>query len=81
LVLIQAPDPAPVRIAFSEANEGSRFFPAFTDEAALLRFQPSGGETALIALSDLREALATAPIKTLVIDPGSSTQRVIQLDA
>ena len=69
-----------MRLAFASNADGSQFLPAFTDEAALLRFAPKGGYWASAPLSHLRDVLAASPFATLVIDPESPTQRVIRRD-
>ena len=74
LVLIEAPPPAPLSVAFATAPDGSRFFPAFTDRAAMLRFQPQGGETASAPLAALQE-MAKAAGMPVVIDPDSAEAR------
>jgi hypothetical protein len=80
LVLINAPPPAPLSVAFSTDSNGLRFFPAFSDEATLLRFEPKGGLTASAPLHVLREMMAASPIPMLIIDPGSPRQRIIRRD-
>lgn len=69
-----------MRLAFAKSADGSQFIPAFTDEPALLRFEPQGGYMASAPLSVLRDTLAASPFTTLVIDPGSPTQRIIRRD-
>jgi hypothetical protein len=76
LVLIQAPPPAPIRVALATAADGSSFFPAFTDRAALLRFDPTGGETASAPLSALMEMARQSGL-SVVVDPGSPCERHI----
>lgn len=76
LVLIEAPRPAPMRAAFATAADGSRFFPAFTDRAALLRFEPRGGETAYAPISALVK-MARASGLSVIVDPGSPEERRI----
>lgn len=76
LVLVEAPPPAPMRVAFATAADGSRFFPAFTDRAALLRFEPGGGEAASAPISALREMARVSGL-SVIIDPGTPEERRI----
>lgn len=76
LVLIEAPPPAPMRIAYSTASDGTHFIPAFTDEAALLRFESKGGETASAPRSVLA-AMSRDMGVPVVLDPGSPNQQLI----
>ena len=79
LFLVEAPQRAPMAVAFARAEDGSLFWPAFTDTEALLRFQPGGGDTASARLSAMRDVMAASGITTLIVDPGSRSERVLQM--
>jgi hypothetical protein len=79
LFLIESPT-HPMKLAFARAADGSLFWPAFTDKAALLRWKPDGGEAATAPLGVMRGVMTDSGITTLVIDPGSPSERVLRIE-
>jgi hypothetical protein len=66
-------------LAYARTEDGSLFWPAFSDLNALLRWNPEGGETAEAPLVVMRQVMADSGIHTLIVDPGSPDQRVVRI--